>query len=69
MLTALLIRGATLEGAGDGVLFYLQPDWEVLLEARVWGDAASQVINNCFKICKYVDVISYSCIFYLGYLD
>lgn len=44
MLTALLIRGVTLDGAGEGILFYLTPKWETLLEARVWGDAASQVI-------------------------
>lgn len=43
MLTALIIRGVTLEGAAEGLLFYLLPDWSTLLEARVWGDAASQV--------------------------
>ncbi|VVC91962.1 unnamed protein product [Leptidea sinapis] len=49
MLTALLIRGVTLEGAVDGILFYLSPKWETLLEAKVWGDAASQVTAfTCF---------------------
>jgi solute carrier family 6 (neurotransmitter transporter, glycine) member 5/9 len=43
MLTALLVRGVTLDGALDGILFYLSPNWETLLDARVWGDAASQV--------------------------
>ena len=44
MLTALLIRGVTLDGALDGIIFYLSPNWETLLSANVWGDAASQVI-------------------------
>ncbi|CAB3239469.1 unnamed protein product [Arctia plantaginis] len=46
MLTALLIRGVTLEGAVDGIIFYLSPNWETLLEARVWGDAASQIFYS-----------------------
>lgn len=46
MLTALLIRGVTLEGSIDGILFYLVPDWEVLATPRVWGDAASQVCRS-----------------------
>lgn len=43
MLTALLIRGVTLEGAVDGILFFVTPDWERLATPKVWGDAASQV--------------------------
>ncbi|CAH0605739.1 unnamed protein product [Chrysodeixis includens] len=46
MLTALLIRGVTLDGAGEGIVFYLSPDWEELLNARVWGDAASQIFYS-----------------------
>ncbi|XP_052753527.1 sodium- and chloride-dependent glycine transporter 1-like [Galleria mellonella] len=61
MLTILLIRGATLEGAGDGVLFYLSPSWELLLDARVWGDAASQVFYSFGVACgSLVTLASYN---------
>lgn len=43
MLTALFIRGITLKGAADGIMFYIVPDWKVLRNPVVWGDAASQV--------------------------
>ena len=35
MLTTLVIRGFTLPGAYNGILYYLQPRWEVLLEPKV----------------------------------
>lgn len=43
VLTILLIRGLTLEGSSEGVMFYLTPDFARLKEARVWGDAAIQI--------------------------
>ncbi|RWS28104.1 Sodium- and chloride-dependent glycine transporter 1-like protein, partial [Leptotrombidium deliense] len=43
VLTILLIRGLTLDGAYEGIRFYLTPDWVRLKEARVWGDAAMQI--------------------------
>ncbi|KAJ7386445.1 hypothetical protein OS493_008573 [Desmophyllum pertusum] len=43
ILLALLIRGATLPGAVDGIIFYLKPDFNKLLEPQVWIDAASQI--------------------------
>lgn len=61
MLTALLIRGATLDGAGDGVSFYLTPDWNILLDARVWGDAASQIFYSFGVGCgSLVTLASYN---------
>ncbi|KAI5646570.1 sodium:neurotransmitter symporter family domain-containing protein [Phthorimaea operculella] len=61
MLTALLIRGVTLEGAIDGIIFYLQPDWEVLLQPKVWGDAASQVFYSFGVTCgSLITLASYS---------
>ena len=43
VLLILLIRGLTLEGSMDGLIFYLSPDWSRLKEAKVWKDAAMQI--------------------------
>ncbi|XP_070185337.1 sodium- and chloride-dependent glycine transporter 1-like [Littorina saxatilis] len=43
LLTILLIRGSLLEGAGEGIKFYLTPRWERLGDAQVWSDAAVQI--------------------------
>uniref|UniRef100_A0A8D0TAI5 Transporter n=1 Tax=Sus scrofa TaxID=9823 RepID=A0A8D0TAI5_PIG len=43
ILSILLVRGATLPGAWRGVLFYLKPNWQKLLETGVWVDAAAQI--------------------------
>ncbi|KAI9561180.1 hypothetical protein GHT06_012136 [Daphnia sinensis] len=43
VLIILLIRGASLPGAGDGIRYFLTPQWSKLAETKVWTDAASQV--------------------------
>ncbi|XP_070591563.1 sodium-dependent serotonin transporter isoform X2 [Erythrolamprus reginae] len=43
ILLILLVRGATLPGAWKGVIYYLQPDWQKLLNTHVWVDAAAQI--------------------------
>ncbi|XP_049870093.1 sodium- and chloride-dependent glycine transporter 1-like isoform X1 [Pectinophora gossypiella] len=61
MLTALLVRGVTLEGASDGIFFYLLPDWEILLEPKVWGDAASQIFYSFGIACgSLITLASYN---------
>lgn len=35
MLTALLVRGATLPGADEGIRFYLQPNWTKVYDFQV----------------------------------
>ncbi|XP_052279078.1 sodium- and chloride-dependent taurine transporter-like isoform X3 [Dreissena polymorpha] len=39
----LLIRGLTLEGAMDGIKFYLIPDFSRLTDPQVWVDAGTQI--------------------------
>lgn len=46
VLFILMIRGATLEGSLDGVLFYLRPDVAKLKDPRVWVRAASQIFYS-----------------------
>ena len=43
VLLILVIYGATLEGAGDGIDFYLRPDISKLSDASVWSAAATQI--------------------------
>ncbi|XP_078520700.1 sodium- and chloride-dependent creatine transporter 1 [Lissotriton helveticus] len=43
VLLILLIRGAMLPGAMDGIVFYLKPDWSKLGNAQVWIDAGTQI--------------------------
>jgi solute carrier family 6 amino acid transporter-like protein 5/7/9/14 len=46
VLVILLIKGATLDGAADGIKFYLQPKMETLLTIGVWSDAATQIFYS-----------------------
>jgi NSS family neurotransmitter:Na+ symporter len=43
MLLILTIRGLTLEGAVQGLEYYLEPDWSALKNPRVWQAAFGQV--------------------------
>ncbi|XP_070559787.1 sodium- and chloride-dependent GABA transporter 2-like isoform X2 [Ptychodera flava] len=43
MITILLIRGALLPGAIDGIKFYIIPEWHRLLDGQVWIDAGTQI--------------------------
>ncbi len=43
-LVILAIRGLTLPGAVDGVIYYLQPDFHKLTDPRVWFAAYGQIL-------------------------
>ncbi|XP_069114269.1 sodium- and chloride-dependent GABA transporter 3-like [Argopecten irradians] len=77
ILSILLIRGLTLDGASDGVAYYLKPDLSRLADIEVWVDGGTQVFYsyavalnimvtlgsyNKFSNNIYRDVILVSCI-------
>lgn len=43
LLLVFVVRGVTLQGASEGLAFYLTPEWIKLLDPQVWLAAVSQV--------------------------
>jgi len=43
VMAILLCRALTLEGAADGLLYYIKPNWSKLLEGSTWIDGATQI--------------------------
>ncbi|KAI4892739.1 hypothetical protein NFI96_032303, partial [Prochilodus magdalenae] len=50
MLIVLLVRGLTLPGAIDGIVFYLYPDPMRLIDPQVWMDAGTQIFYS-YALC------------------
>ncbi|XP_067116061.1 sodium- and chloride-dependent GABA transporter 2-like isoform X2 [Osmerus mordax] len=50
MLAVLLVRGITLPGAAQGIIYYLKPDPLRLADPQVWMDAGTQVFFS-YGIC------------------
>lgn len=58
IMTGLLIRSVTLEGAVNGILFLITPDWNKLWQPNVWYAA----ITQCFfslSVC-FGPILTYS---------
>lgn len=50
-MLVLLVRAATLEGALNGMLYFITPDWTKIFEAKIWYAAVTQVfyaLGVCF---------------------
>ncbi|XP_059149192.1 sodium- and chloride-dependent glycine transporter 1-like [Physella acuta] len=61
LITVLIIKGATLPGAVDGVLFYIWPDFSKLLLRQTWLEASLQVVYSLGPIWGgLVTVASYN---------
>lgn len=61
ILTALVIQGSILDGAGDGISLYLKPQWDKLLEVDVWAQAASQTFYSFGIACgSLITLASYN---------
>ena len=42
----LCIRGVTLDGAADGLKFFITPDWNIVLKPKTWMAAGLQVFYS-----------------------
>lgn len=58
VMLILLVRACTLEGAGDGMLYFVKPQWDKIFEAKVWYAAVTQVFFS-LTVC-FGNVIMYS---------
>jgi solute carrier family 6 (neurotransmitter transporter, glycine) member 5/9 len=51
LLITLLVRACTLPGAWNGIVYFLKPQWDQLLNPKVWYNAVTQVFFSlavCF---------------------
>ncbi|XP_046747573.1 sodium-dependent nutrient amino acid transporter 1-like [Diprion similis] len=58
IMIALLIRAVTLEGAIDGIIFFIKPNWEKLFDPNVWYAAVTQCFFS-LSVC-FGGVVMYS---------
>ncbi|XP_070498018.1 sodium-dependent nutrient amino acid transporter 1-like [Chironomus tepperi] len=58
VMIILLIRSSTLEGAIDGMIYFIKPQWNKIFEAQVWYAAVTQVFYS-LAVC-FGSIIMYS---------
>ncbi|KAF3425479.1 hypothetical protein E2986_01163, partial [Frieseomelitta varia] len=58
IMISLLVRAVTLEGAVNGIIFFIKPNWKKLFEAHVWYAAVTQCFFS-LSVC-FGGVIMYS---------
>ncbi|KAK0090513.1 hypothetical protein PV325_012567 [Microctonus aethiopoides] len=58
IMIALLIRAVTLDGAINGIIFFIKPNWEKLFDPNVWYAAVTQCFFS-LSVC-FGGVIMYS---------
>ncbi|XP_048522305.1 sodium- and chloride-dependent GABA transporter ine isoform X2 [Dendroctonus ponderosae] len=58
IIIVLLIKSLTLEGADRGMRYFFKPKFELLLDAKVWVNAASQTFNSMG--CAFGSMISFA---------
>lgn len=58
IMIILLIRAVTLDGAIDGIIYFLKPQWDKILEPQVWYAAVTQVFFS-LAIC-FGSIVMYS---------
>lgn len=58
VMICLLIKAATLEGAVNGIIFFIKPNWEKLFEPDVWYAAVTQCFFS-LSVC-FGGVVMYS---------
>ena len=46
VLTLLLVKGLTLPGAGQGILFFIKPEMGKIFEPSIWKDAVTQIFYS-----------------------
>lgn len=46
IIVIMLIRGVTLEGSLDGIMYFITPKWKDVLKPSVWANAAIQNFNS-----------------------
>ena len=64
ILTILLIRGATLPGAAKGILYFIKPDFKLLLKMQVSiyatvSTLTYKMVTFIDKTKRFLDLISY----------